>query len=235
MSKSQEILIDFIKLLEKADFKNDNVDTLILKQKDALKGEKGIDGYTPQKGIDYFLDEEINDWINRVTPIKGIHYFDGKDGKDGQSIKGERGESGKDGKDIDPQEVIKQVIEEIKKLKGKDRLSLKNLKDTEDLIGQVRLHSNMMKNIPKSLLEGDQRWHGGGITSSTYISNEAVSGSVTSWVLVNLPVLGTVQLYGQGQRLSVTRGDYTISGKNITTTNPWNAGDLEASYILFGN
>lgn len=39
-----------------------------------LKGEKGEDGYTPVKGVDYFDGKDGN------TPVKGIDYFDGKDG-----------------------------------------------------------------------------------------------------------------------------------------------------------
>lgn len=43
------------------------------------------DGYTPQKGIDYF---------DGYTPVKGVDYFDGEKGD-----KGEKGETGADGKD----------------------------------------------------------------------------------------------------------------------------------------
>jgi hypothetical protein len=40
---------------------------------------KGKDGYTPQKGVDYF------DGVAGYTPQKGIDYFDGKDGDKGDN------------------------------------------------------------------------------------------------------------------------------------------------------
>lgn len=40
---------------------------------------KGKDGYTPQKGVDYF------DGVDGYTPQKGIDYFDGKDGDKGDN------------------------------------------------------------------------------------------------------------------------------------------------------
>lgn len=68
-----------------------------------IRGEKGRDGYTPIKGVDYF------DGKDGYTPIKGKDYFDGKDGKEGKQgekgqdgytpIKGKDYFDGKDGKD----------------------------------------------------------------------------------------------------------------------------------------
>lgn len=58
--------------------------------------EKGDDGYTPIKGVDYF------DGKDAVSPVKGIDYDDGKDGytpikgkdyRDGKDIKGKDGAS----------------------------------------------------------------------------------------------------------------------------------------------
>lgn len=62
---------------------------------DGKNGLNGKDGYTPLKGKDYFTQEEINRFLEEVTPIKGVDYFDGEDGKpgkDGESIKGEKGD-----------------------------------------------------------------------------------------------------------------------------------------------
>ena len=43
--------------------------------------KNGKDGYTPQKGIDYF-DGKPGE--NGYTPVKGIDYFDGKNGEPGE-------------------------------------------------------------------------------------------------------------------------------------------------------
>ena len=59
-----------------------------------LKGEKGNDGYTPVKGVDYFDGADGKDGY---TPVKGVDYFDGADGKDGKD--GQAGAEGSPGKD----------------------------------------------------------------------------------------------------------------------------------------
>lgn len=70
-----------------------------------IKGDKGDDGYTPIKGIDYF------DGKDGYTPVKGVDYFDGVDGQNGRDgqdgytprkgidyFDGQNGKDGKDGK-----------------------------------------------------------------------------------------------------------------------------------------
>lgn len=60
------------------------------------KGEKGADGYTPIKGVDYFDGEKGDDGY---TPVKGVDYFDG--------AKGEKGDPGSDAT------VTKAKVEEV--------------------------------------------------------------------------------------------------------------------------
>ena len=73
----------------------------------SLKGEKGEDGYTPIKGVDYF------DGKDGYTPIKGVDYVDGvspthswegttltitsASGTSSADLKGEKGEKGEQG------------------------------------------------------------------------------------------------------------------------------------------
>jgi hypothetical protein len=57
-----------------------------IRVKYAPKGNKGDDGYTPIKGVDYFDGEDGH------TPIKGVDYFDGEKGDKGDN--GDIGESG---------------------------------------------------------------------------------------------------------------------------------------------
>lgn len=64
---------------------------------------------TPQKGEHYFTDEELQEIINHVTPRKGEHYDDGLDGVDGMTP--------------DIEEIKKLIVSDeefISKLKGKD-------------------------------------------------------------------------------------------------------------------
>jgi hypothetical protein len=60
-------------------------------------GEKGEDGYTPIKGVDYFDGK------------------DGRDGRDGIGIKGDKGDAGIDGKDGSPDTPI-QIVDKINTL-----------------------------------------------------------------------------------------------------------------------
>jgi hypothetical protein len=65
----------------------------------------------------------------------------------------------------------------------------------------------------------------------TFVFNEIVSGSGTSWTLAGTPTTGTVALYANGQRLMPGVGDdYTISGANITTALSWSSGTVLADY-----
>ena len=71
------------------------------------RGEKGEDGYTPIKGVDYFDGEQ---GVPGYTPQKGVDYFDGQQGEKGDpftyedftpeqlaSLKGEKGDKGDQG------------------------------------------------------------------------------------------------------------------------------------------
>ena len=80
-----------------------------------FRGQDGVDGYTPVKGVDYFDGEDGKDGrdgvdgvdgkdgkdgVDGYTPIKDVDYFDGVDGVDGKD-----GKDGVDGytpiKDVD--------------------------------------------------------------------------------------------------------------------------------------
>lgn len=68
---------------------------------------------------------------------------------------------------------------------------------------------------------------GGGL--NTFVYNEVVTGSGTSWTLANTPVAGTQAIYANGQRLTPTV-DYSITGVAITTVDSWVAGTILADY-----
>jgi hypothetical protein len=65
----------------------------------------------------------------------------------------------------------------------------------------------------------------------TFIENEVVSGSGTSWTLANAPVSGSVKVWAGGIRLTPGAGnDYTISATAITTAQSYSTGALIADY-----
>jgi len=122
-----------------------------------FKGDKGDDGKTPQKGVDYFTDEEVENIIKSVlkqiptpkdgkdgyTPIKGKDYFDGKDGIDGIN-----GKDGLDGEDavVDYDFVIKEVVKKLPKIEKKKDKTIKDL--VEELKGKISF--NDLKDLPLS-------------------------------------------------------------------------------------
>lgn len=88
-----------------------------------IKGDKGDDGYTPIKGIDYF------DGKDGYTPVKGVDYFDGVDGQNGRDgqdgytprkgidyFDGQNGKDGKDGKNGSDYVITQSDYEQIASL-----------------------------------------------------------------------------------------------------------------------
>lgn len=67
----------------------------------------------------------------------------------------------------------------------------------------------------------------GSSATSTY--GEVVSGSGTTFTLAATPTAGTVRVFANGQRLTITT-DYSISGAIITTVSSWSAGAITADY-----
>lgn len=76
----------------------------------------------PVKGKDYFTEDEVVEFLDRITPKKGVHYFDGENGEKGEKgdkgdrgltgERGPRGETGKDGKGITKSE-LRTTVEDI--------------------------------------------------------------------------------------------------------------------------
>lgn len=69
----------------------------------------------------------------------------------------------------------------------------------------------------------------GGGGGNTFVYNEVVSGSGTSWTLAATPIAGLQAIFANGQRLTPTV-DYSITNAAITTVLSWSAGTLLADY-----
>jgi hypothetical protein len=173
---------------------------------DSVRGEKGEQGVQGIQGLQGEKGEQGVQGIQGIPGIDGNPGRDGKDGRDGQTPK--------------THAVAKEAVKLLKELKGKERLSLRNFEEGDDIIGQVRLHSNMMKNMPKSLIDGDQRWggHGGSASSSTgsALATETPVGTIdnanTSFTVTNIPLWIVVN----GATL-FSGGGFTYGSGTITT------------------
>ena len=122
------------------------------------KGEKGDKGDAPVKGKDYFTEEEKQEFIEKATPVKGVHYFDGYtpvkgvDYNDGYTP--QKGVDYFDGKNGETPEIdYEYIISKVPKIpgpKGKDGKDLKPLsaKDILDLIGGKIDYDKHIKGTP---------------------------------------------------------------------------------------
>lgn len=81
-----------------------------------------------------------------------------------------------------------------------------------------------------TFLAGDLVWRtAGGITSSSFVFNETPSGTVngsnTVFTVANTPTAGTIRVYVNGLRQTLTT-DYTVSGVSITFGTAPATGDV---------
>lgn len=65
--------------------------------------------------------------------------------------------------------------------------------------------------------------------SNSFVDNEVVSGSGTTFTLANTPIVGSQHVYANGQRLTPT-ADYTIAAAVITMVSSWATGAVLCDY-----
>lgn len=98
----------------------------------ALKGDRG---FTPQKGVDFFTPQELEQIKKEIMPLKGTHYRDGRDGKDGR-----------DGRTPSLSEVQRIVMGIVKKTPEKGAGDI--ARALEKLVGNEKLDYYALKNQP---------------------------------------------------------------------------------------
>lgn len=118
-------------------------------------------------------------------------------------------------------DLVKEIVKAMHALPEQDKLEVsKGIRNAQSFI-----YGGTKYNISEMM-------HGGSAASTssvTFVNNETVSGSGTSFTLANTPTAGSVDVYALGQH-SVPTTDYSISGAVITTVSSWSAGDIVANY-----
>ena len=176
---------------KKVDLANKSAEELtqIIKDLEFIKGEKGDkgeDAYVPVKGKDYFDGE------NGYSPIKGVDYFDGKDGDDGTNGKdGKDGEKGKDGSPDTPDQIAEKLNTLEEQVESK---VIKGLPTIEGIVAKIKkgklIEMKDVKGMPLNM--SDMRWHGGGVTQFTKLTDvpQTYVGQGTKLVRVNAAQTG---------------------------------------------
>lgn len=196
------------------------------------------DRYTPLKGIDYFTEEEVesikSEIIKRSVPLIRVP----KDGKDAHTHTHAElkeiilpliptVENGKDGSPDTP----KEVRDKLKTLKGKQRLSVFDLKDTEWLRGKdgkMQWSSAGLKVYTDATLTGDGTFANPLKTVSAGLSLlttvDPVNNINMTFDFTSAPKI--VFVNGAGYR---NGHGVTITGTTAITDNPvGNGGDIYA-------
>lgn len=192
---------------------------------DAKKMMKGDDGYSPQKGKDYFTDDEINEFLQKITPVKGVHYSDGIKGDKGDSIKGDKGDGvkgdkGDKGDGVDKKSIKDFLSEQVKILK-EDLLTLMNsqidIKLTNREEKLIKIVKEMIAKVAQQL-QKENRIGGGGIPAGKTKPHNLTSqadGSTKTFTTPTNFVSGTVRLRGSDFPSEYINGvDFNESGNN---------------------
>jgi len=183
-----------------------------------IKGDTGEPGYMPQKKVDYWTDEEINQITSEIQSKIRIP----KDGKDGQTIVGPSGKSikGEKGNDGLPGKIPEKGIDYFteKEIKGfiskvKDELNM------EKILNEIKSLKEILEGMKKQSQFGGQRiLHRGGATLEWEAPSGTCNGINTTFTLSNTPYDSNMVLFFINGQLMKKDDDYTISGKTITAT-----------------
>lgn len=194
------------KLKKLNELKNPSIQSthMILDRINSLRGEQGIqgkEGYTPVKGIDYFTQKEIGNFVVHIqslirpgpqgemgiqglrgipgeTPIRGIDYWTTKDQEKIISDVISKIPKPKDGITPDINLIIQRVSEEYKK----NPIEFKDIKGTEKLVEFLKMGGfrggGGISNITGLINAGTNvTLTGSGTSSDPYVINSAGGGS----------------------------------------------------------
>jgi hypothetical protein len=213
------------------------------------KGDDGEDGYTPQKGKDYFTNQEITEFKMSVTPIKGEDYFDGEDGytpekgkdyfteKEIKEFKNAvtpiKGEDYFDGKDADEERVVEKVLKKIPKVDIKD-IGGKEIVDKVNALEikpELQIDAKHIKNLPSSqspfMLPG-----GGGMSEVSHDTTLTGTGTSSDPLSVAISGLGLVDSVVAGTNIEVDNTDPANPVVSAPDVEPALGNPTVSGYIL---
>lgn len=209
---------------------------------DMLAGE---DGYTPERGVDYFTEEDIGaieQFILQRLPRAGVDYVTIQQTEDFvksevakiprvKGDKGDRGAAGKDGRDGSP-DTGTDIVRKLRALDKNQRLQISDVRGLEsrlnaipaieDDIDALRKEVEDIKIIiPNAPIESSGGTTGT-VTSVSVVTDNGFSGSVanpstTPAITVSTTVSGMMKGDGTAVSAAVAGTDYVAPG-SVTTS-----------------
>lgn len=191
----------------------DGVDSFVTGMLDMIRGEKGEKGEQGEQGKAGEQGPAGKDGRGLTGP-QGVQGFTGTPGERGdrgptglkgdqgpEGIPGRDGKDGKDGKDA-PTPDAKRLAELLKKLPEKERLELKDLRNSGEIMGAM--------GKLKKLNFDDLRWHGGGLSTVSHDTTLTGDGTASS-PLSALGSINTLQ-YKVFYTVGFSNADYICDG-----------------------
>jgi hypothetical protein len=179
-------------------------------------------------------------------PVKGVHYFDGKDGRDGKNGKDGisiKGEDSKDGKDADGERIAERVLAKIKPPKdGKDADSKEIVEQVLKVVRGKKFTIDDIEGLELALTNARSKKHGGqGRTYrllaawTTPTGNDVTTSDNTTFTFKNPPLQSELEVYRGGARNFDENGDFSITsapGGRVASVTLASAVNIAAGELL---
>lgn len=208
-----------------------------------LKGEKGDKGEQGKDGADGKDGKNGKDGLDGKDG-KVIYGINGKDGKDGakglQGERGTQGEKGIKGVDGSPDTPLG-IANKLNTLTGMIQArTIRGLPSTKDIVREIKRLKGSERISTKDIDMSDLRWHGGGlsrvttdstltgsgttanplsvVSSGSFTGSQEKSTTVPNSVLQTFAFTHTPKVIFWNGMFQTLTDDYTVSGLSITFT-----------------
>ena len=202
-----------------------------------LKGKPGKDGYNPEKGKDYFTEEEKAEFLAKATPQKGVHYNDGEPGKDADEEKiikevAKKFKQPKDGKTPEKGVDYFDGKDGYTPVKGKDYF---DGKDAEEIKPEKIIE--LMRKAPKGKklkykdIEDAPEWKPGKMGGTGYF-REITDVAITNPQTGDIPTFNKATNKWENKQIVIPTGAVTYKGVLDASGGSYPASPAKGDYYI---